>query len=360
MMLGKSVGPRGTLVGLLLLVACMHNVPQDAKTGEDGKIKSAKPMKLENGEATAKGVVTYPGGDRIDWKLLELPEAKRGTLDLTLSWQPPRPGLQLAFDVFDEWNTLVVSSKKAGKKKGGKTRSASISPAMGKYFIRVYAVGRGDAGKYKLAAEFKETVAGPLYDPLKMDIPDPPKLAAVPENEVGCDEFTFDIKNKACANICPAQNAPPGWPACKGKCPSLSTGGDINDPSCWDKMPCPPGKPDKKVKACTNDKWPPCPDKKKPDPENPNCPAGGEPVVGRVTQKVSQGGELKITISVGKDQGVQKSWKAYVVKGPDVSDAAVPGGDARIETVDKTSTTVWIKLTADQLSANPYVKFSPK
>src|ERR1043165_5320585 len=91
MMLGKSVGPVA-LVGLLG-AACMHNVPQDAKSGEDGKIKSARPMKMENNEASAKGIVTYPGGERIDWKLLELPAAKRGTLDLTLSWQPPRPGL---------------------------------------------------------------------------------------------------------------------------------------------------------------------------------------------------------------------------------------------------------------------------
>src|SRR5262245_2967679 len=100
-MLGKSVGGRACLVGLLVIAACWQDVAQDGATGNDGKLKGAKEMKLENGEAKAKGIVTYPGGDRIDWKLIELPAGKRGTLDLKLQWVPPRPGLQLAFDVFD-------------------------------------------------------------------------------------------------------------------------------------------------------------------------------------------------------------------------------------------------------------------
>ncbi len=33
-------------------------------------------------------------------------------------------------------------------------------------------------------AEFKEATAGPTFDPSKLDIADPPKLAAVPEAEV--------------------------------------------------------------------------------------------------------------------------------------------------------------------------------
>jgi len=355
MMLGKLVEPRAVLVtGLLLVVACMHNVPQDSKSGADAKPKSAKPMKMESGEAKATGIVTYPGGDRVDWKLLELPEKKKGTLDLTLTWQPPRVGLQLAFDVFDEWNTLIASSKKAGKRTG-KIRTASISPATGKYFIRVYAVGRGDAGKYKLAAEFKETLVGPsgvAWD--KIDLPDPPKLAAVPENEVGCDEFTFDPKIAACKLVC-APTAPPNWPGCKGKCVTP----DINNPDCHATMPC-PKPPDKRVKACKPSDWGPCPDKKKPDPENPNCPVGGEPVVGRVIQKVQQGGDLLITVGAGTDQGVGKSWKAQVVRGNDVNEAAVPGGEVTIVRVDKTTTTAKTRLTPDQLASTPYVKFSPR
>ena len=188
-MLGKSVGPRRVLERLALaclivaLSSCARNIGQDKATATDGRVKGAKQMTLENGEAKASGIVTYPGGDRVDWKVIDLPEKRRGKLDVKLSWTPPRPGLQLAFDVFDEWNNQVGGSKKTSKKRAkGKTRTDTVVDAKGKYFIRVYAVGRGDAGKYKLTVEFKETVAGLTFDPLKLEISDPPKLAAVPES----------------------------------------------------------------------------------------------------------------------------------------------------------------------------------
>src|SRR5690242_677674 len=133
-MLVNSLGPRALAVACLAALSCAHTVSQDASTGPDGKIKGAKPVTLENGEGKAKGIVTYPGGDRVDWKMIELPDKQRGQLDLRLVWQPPRPGLHLGFDVFDEWNTPVVQSKASGKK----SRTASVPDAKGKYFIRVY------------------------------------------------------------------------------------------------------------------------------------------------------------------------------------------------------------------------------
>src|SRR5690349_863178 len=156
-MLGNLVGSSGVLAALLVLASsCAHNVLQDSNTGADGKEKGAKPLTLENGEGKAGGIVTYPGGDRVDWKLVDLPDKQRGTLDIQLAWTPPRPGLQLAFDVFDEWNRPVVQSEKTSKKRSkGRTRSATVDDARGKYLVRVYAVGRGDAGKYRLTVDFK-------------------------------------------------------------------------------------------------------------------------------------------------------------------------------------------------------------
>src|SRR5687768_15534028 len=137
-MLGKS-GGMALGLAILFTVSCAHNVNQDKATGEDGKTKGAKPLVLDNGQAKSSGIVTYPGGDRVDWKVIELPEKVRGTLDIKLQWQPPRPGLQLSFDVFDEWNTPIVQSKGAGKKKSkSRIRTASIDGAKGKYFIRVF------------------------------------------------------------------------------------------------------------------------------------------------------------------------------------------------------------------------------
>lgn len=353
-MLGKSVGRRLLPIGLLVVFAsCAHNVAQDSMTGEDGKIKGAKAVPFENGEAKASGIVTYPGGDRVDWRLLELPENQKGSLDLKLQWTPPRPGLQLAFEVFDEWNTPVVATKKSGKKSKGRVKTATISGAKGKYFVRIYAVGRGDAGKYKLTAEFKELTAGPLFDPLKLEIPEPPKLAAVPEPEVPCDEFQFDPKNPACRNVCPKQNPPPGWPACANVCP---TPADPNLPSCQASMPC-PNPPDRRVKSCKKTLWPKC-NLASPDPLNPNCDdAKADPVVTRVLKNEVQGTDTIITIGAGSNSGIAKGWRATVLRGD--TDQPMSGGDVQIIRIDKGATVGKVKLTTDQIKANDRVKFSP-
>jgi len=372
-MLGKSEGLRARVEGpslagsiarwiaaLALLASCANNVPQDKKTGADGKYKGAKELVLENGEAKATGIVTYPGGDRADWKMIQLPEKKRGTLEVKLTWTPPRPGLQLAFDIFDEWYYPIASSSKktgkAAKKMRGRTRSATLENARGKYFIRVYAVGRGDAGKYKLGVEFKELLTGPAFDPLKLEIPDPPKLAAVPDYVEPCDDLNFDPKKNECKNYCPASGAPPNWPPCKGKCPDPPT---IDVEACWRTMPC-PRPPDPRVRACTPDKFPPCPDKKNPDPNNPNCLVPADPVVGRITKREVQGNEIRVTIGVGSNQGVGKSWRAMFISGPDLTSKSVSGGEVTIESVDKNRTYGRTKLTAGQVDANPYVKLLPK
>jgi hypothetical protein len=357
-MLGKSV--RAGLIGLALcvLVGCPRNITQDKATTADGKIKGAKPMVMENGEAKATGIVTYPGGDRVDWKLVEIPDKKTGKLDVKLTWTTPRPGLQLAFDVFDEWNTQIVGSKKLSKRKArgaGRQKVGTVEVARGKYFIRVYAVGRGDAGKYKLQVNFEERAGTLAFDPLKLAINDPPKLADVPGVEQGCDEFTFDVKVQACKAIC-GPGAPPGWPGCKGKCPTPPT---VDEPSCWATMPCPRGSPDERIKACKAKDWPPCPDRNNPDDSNPNCRIKATPIMGRVIGKTVQGSDIFVQVGIGSDQGLKKTWVGTITTGPNLTDRAFPGGDVVIVRIDKAVTVVKTRLTADQVDQNKNVRFSP-
>lgn len=362
-MLGKSWGPRAgagprswLVVAVLALIgtACARNVAQDKATGADGKQKGAKELRLENGEARTQGIVTYPGGDRVDWKVIELPEAKRGTLEFKLTWTPPRPGLQLAFDIFDEWNTPVGNSKKASKKRrGGKTRTATIPDAKGKYFVRIYAPGRGDAGKYKLTVDFQETTTGPLFDAAKLDIPDPPKLADLPIIVEPCDDINFDVKKPECKLYCPSVGAPPGWGPCQGRCP---TPPDVNIPSCHATMPC-PNPPDERVRACRPSNWPPCPDKSNPDLSNPNCRVKAKPIIGRVIRNDVSGDGLVITIGVGSEKGVNKDWKAVVLRGS--TDEPMSSAEPVVIKVDKNITVVKVKLTTDQISANNRVRLSP-
>jgi hypothetical protein len=338
-------------LAILLALSCAHNVPQDKQTGPDGKNKGAKALTLENGEAKAQGIVTYPGGDRVDWKVLELPDNQRGVLDIKLQWVPPRPGLQLAFDVFDEWNHQVLQSKKSRKGSRARVRTASLTDAKGKYYIRVYAVGRGDAGKYKLTVEYKEQQGPMSIDLTKVEIPEPPRLAAIPEPEATCDEFTFDPKNQACRSVCPPSGAPPGWPACKGKCPDPP---DPANPACWDKV-C-PNPPTARAKACKLTDFPPC-DKSAPDPDNLKCRIKADPITGRVIKNEVQGSDTIITIAVGSDQGVAKGWTGRVLRGD--SDNAMDGGEVTVIRIGKRETVGKVRLTTDQISANPRVKLSP-
>lgn len=349
-MLGKSGGAVMSLA-ILLTLSCAHNVPQDKATGPDGRNKGAKSLELDNGEAKATGIVTYPGGDRVDWKVIELPEKARGVLDVKLQWNPPRPGLQLAFDVFDQWNHQVLASKKLKRKSRSRVRTASLDNAKGTYYIRVYALGRGDAGKYKLTVEFNEDSGPMAIDLTTVEIPEPPRLAAVPEPEATCDEFTFDPKNPACRTVCPTAGAPAGWPACKGKCPDPP---DPQNPACWDKV-C-PNPPTSRAKACKLKDFPPC-DKSAPDHENPKCSIKANPVTGRVIKNEVQGSDTLITIAVGEDQGVSKGWTGRVLRGS--SDSPMDGGEVIVIRVGKRETIGKVRLTTDQISANPRVKLSP-
>ena len=132
------------------------------------------------------------------------PTRRVGTLDFKLQWQPPRPGLQLAFDVFDEWNTPIVTSKKAGKRSRSRIRTATVENAKGKYFVRIYAPGRGDAGKYKLTVDFKEgagaddrRLARRSRFPIRRSSP------RCPRSIEPCDDSNFDPKKPECKSVLP-------------------------------------------------------------------------------------------------------------------------------------------------------------
>jgi hypothetical protein len=64
-----------------------------------------------------------------------------------------------------------------------------------------------------------------------------------------------------------------------------------------------------------------------------------------------------ITIAVGSDQGIGKGWTGRVMRGD--SDSALDGGDVAVIRVGKRETIGKVKLTTDQISANPKVKLSP-
>ncbi|HRC55289.1 MAG TPA: hypothetical protein PKU97_05155 [Kofleriaceae bacterium] len=305
-------------------------------------------MVLENGEARSSGIVTYPGGDRVDWKSIEVPKDKAGMLELKLSWQSPRPGLQLSFEVFDEYNYPVATP---GRSRRGKTRKVEIENARGTYFIRVYAQQRGDAGKYKLVATYSEKSAGPQFDPAALDLPNPPNLASIPDAIVPCDEISFDVKNPQCRSVCPLTPgaAPPGWPGCAGRCPSPPT---VDNPACWATMPC-PTPPDRRVKSC---KFPKC-DAANIDPDNPNCDNFKlPPTYATVLRTEAIGEGSRIVVSAGAEKGVKPGWIGEVLKGG--SDSPLEGGRFKVASVRTRESIGTVTLTPDTLKANPRVRLS--
>jgi hypothetical protein len=343
---------RVNVVLSIFIASCAHNVPQDKATAADGKIKGAKPLTLENGEARDSGIVTYPGGDRVDWKMIELPAKQRGTLDIKLSWTTPRPGLKLAFDVFDAWNARIATSKRQGT---ARNRLATIDNANGKYFIRVYAVGRGDAGRYKLGVEFKERVLPQGPDWPSIPIPDPPKLADLPTVTVTVPCDVFDPKNPDCRDKCPP-GAPERWPGCKDECTAKPP--DAGIPACAKTMSCDRRNLDRRILACKIEWWPECSNPAKPDASNPKCDdAQFPPVATRIGKKMVIGNEVEITIMAGKRSNIEAGWTAVLLQG--TTNKPLPGGTIKILRVDESTTIGRVSLTAQQVEENKSVLVSP-
>lgn len=297
------------------LIGCANNVPQDRSTGPDGRQKGAQAIKLDNGEGVAKGIVTYPGGDRVDWKMIELPPGTRGRLDLSMKWTTPRPGLQLAFDVFDQWNNPVASAKGS---RGARSRDASIDAARGVYFVRVYAKNRGDAGAYKLAVNFRPAPQVSQTSITDLEVPEPPRLPAVP----GPCEI-FDKNDPACADVCPEKNAPKNWPGC----PTSST------------------------TAVTPIEPPTGPTIVEPPPPKKN------PITMRVIKADVQSGKTVVVLPYGSEAGVDKTWSGQVMRGD--SNQPFPGGKLTIFRVDKTRSFATVNLTTDIVNANPVIVLTP-
>lgn len=175
------------LVLALAVAGCAKNVDQDGDSGKDYRYRGAKKIELKEGEGRSrKDIVTYPGGDRVDWKVFEVPKGKNGTIKVRLRFSPPRPDLDLAFDVYDEFFHRVARGKPTPGS-GKRLKKVTIKDAApGKYYVQVYAPTRGDAGTYRVMVEFKEAqvvVAAAETDtpPEPSDIPDPPTLPAIPE-----------------------------------------------------------------------------------------------------------------------------------------------------------------------------------
>lgn len=353
-MLGNSERSSLALVlvaGLgLLATGCPKNVPQDSHSGADGKYKGAHAITLDpmSGEGDAGGIVTYPGGDRIDWKSIELPKDQKGSIEVDLKWKPPRPGLDLAFDVYDQYGQKIggvkpkkpSAAKKSHKKSISKT--VTLDPVKGTIYIEVYASNRMDAGKYNLHVKFTQSVAAiHVINPATADIPMPPKLAAVPPP---CDPANIDPKNPECKGVsppCDPAKPDPNNPNCKG----VST-------------PCNPQALDPLNPSCLP-YYPDC-DPLKIDPKNPKCKdvvaPKAEPIAAQIIATEPSGSGTVITINRGTKDGVSTKWTGAIV---DSSGNPIAQGSFTIfKAVDKTCFAK-VKMAKTKVDQNLDVMLQP-
>jgi hypothetical protein len=310
-------------LGLALCgTGCPKNVDGAGHSGKDVKFKGAKKIKIEDNEGRSrKDIVTYPGGDRVDWKVFEIgtppaddkkkddkdappPAADvTGTLKVTLRWKPPRSGLDLAFDVYDQYFHRIGRAK---PNESGSKRSKKVTikdAGSGKYYVMVYAPRRMDAGTYRVQVKFQPGDKGPVAAaPTASDVPDPPTLPALPE----------------------AATADSGTPPGGGATPPGGTtppgGGSTTPP------PPPPPPPPASVKASV------------------------------VKYVVASAGGLVITVDKGKNQGVEVGWKGNVLNS---SGKPVQGGEFQVTKVRGGEAEGKVGLSVDQIAANKKVMLSP-
>jgi hypothetical protein len=349
-------------LALVLVVAtaagCANNVNGKSHSGSDGSWKHPKELTLTDGQVIDHDIVTYPGGDRADWKVIEIPKDEKGSVNLKLSWKTPRPGLQLAFDAYDAYGKNLIKSKASARRHRGasagvRQKEETIGEAKGRILIRVYAVNRGDAGDYKLEINYTPDPKPVDVDPSKITINDPPRLPDLPAVVAPCDPF--DTKTPSCHNVCPDPPtlAPPHWKPCEpapGTCNKDNP--DPSNDACIGvgTVPCPPP-----------EKWEPKYRKNCPEPtvcpSTPNLALRAckpKPIQGHIlTVQISGSGTVVTVAAVG----VGKDYRVSVLRGQ--TGQPLSGGTGQIVRIDGRKVICQLSMTPDQLADNKEVLFSP-
>ena len=195
------------------------------------------------------------------------------------------------------WND---NYKLVGRQRGHRRRF-HIFPAdkqlpRHKLFVRVYALERDDAGTYAITVSHREAL--PPIDWLAIAIDEPPPLPSVPDSP------------RRCAN------------------------------GVWDR----------KLGRCVDH---PC---GTPNTTNPECEPATPSHRGRVIKMDSTPDGLVLAVGIGSNHSIEKTWVGHVIN--EAGDN-VAGGEVVIIRVDKNVMFVRVKLTAEQITANPYVRVEP-
>ncbi|MEM9491263.1 MAG: hypothetical protein AAGC55_19095 [Myxococcota bacterium] len=284
------------------LTGCPRNVPQDSQSGKDAKHQGAKKIELDSGEGRVRGIVTYPGSDRTDWKVFEIPEGQQGDIKLRLSWRPARPGMDLSFNLYDAYFERLHEAEPS--RSGRRSKQARLKGLKaGKYYIQIYASTRGDAGRYTMSVAFRERKQPrvPTIAELSGQIPDPPTLPEVIEpkvktpEEIAAEEEARRLAEEEANRL--AQE----------KADSDARTAELR-----------------------------------------------KPVFARIRRtQESSGGGVIITINAGRNKGIDKTWAGNLLRRG--SREPLPDGDFKVIRVTARESVARVQLSMDQVKANSRV-----
>jgi hypothetical protein len=304
--------------------ACAGTMKPDANTGEDGRRDGAHRIKLkavkdpagnvsDRIEGVAKGVVTYPGGDRIDWRLIELPEGRSGELEVELKWKAPRPGLDLSFKVFDSEGTELEGESTRSKKRSRlNQKTAKLLDVAGEIFVKVYASDKGDAGDYRLRVAFVDKTPfswGPCVEAApEKENPHCAAIVARIEQEQA-EKAARDAERKAEE----AERLREERAEAKRRADELAEKDRLSKKEEAEKAKmCPnPLRPDPLDPRC-REYLPPC-DLEAIDLENPLCFEPGVEWPTTVKSVSKADGRTEIQINLGALDGIKAKWTGYLV-----------------------------------------------
>jgi hypothetical protein len=306
-----------SVAAMLCAAGCASNIGQHDRSGPDYRPDGAMLIELEDGEGSAIDVVTYPGGDRVDWKKVELPEDFAGVLQVRLLFNPPRDGLEISFEVYDaRFERVAVANPPPGS--GARVLEAEVKPAFGgTYYFHIFAPTRADAAEYMLAVrKQRQDVSALVDDDAALPrIPDPPTLPAIAagDDEPQVAQQGGGAQGQQQGGGAQGQQQPPG-------------GGGSPPP---------------------------------PDPiQEEDTSTALEPVRARVvTYQLGSDGAVILTVNRGTNDGVERGWTGQMMMGN--SGRPLRGGTFTVTRVTSGEAVGQARVSVDQIRANREVVLMP-
>ena len=252
-------------------------------------------------------------------------------------WRPPRPGLDLAFDLYDQYYHRIARARPSPDASKHSKKVTVKDADGGKYYVMVYAPRRTDAGTYRLMIQFEpgggDKVAAADSGPT--DVPDPPTLPAVPEAPDGSGVAGAGGAGGAGGTGGGGGGAGGMSGGGGGGAGGMSGGGGSGAGGASGGGVGGGGGAGQ---------------------SGTNLPPPAKPVKGRVVKYVVGSRGLTITIDRGKNAGVAPGWKGQVMSS---SGQLVQGGEFTVTKVTSAEAVGKVSLSVNKIRSNQHVLLSP-